>query len=106
MPTLPIDESQLRYHDRNYLKREVVSKSLAKAHQEGEVIPLLQRPGYACPAAYVQRQDPVFKQRAKPTAPSRIAGASSLDPVNLPELMKTPDTMRAKRESSVIGWAA
>ena len=106
IPTLPIDESQLRYHDRNYLKREVVSKSLAKAHQEGEVISLLEKPGYACPAAYVQRQDPVFKQRAKPTAPTSIAGASSLDPVSLPELMRTSDPIRAKRESAAIGWAA
>ena len=102
IPTLPIDESQLRYHDRNYLKRQVVDRGLVKAHQEGEVIPLLEKSGYACPAAYVQRQDPVFKQRAKPTSPSRITGINSVDNVTLPELTRASDPMRAKRESTVI----
>ena len=102
---MPIDESQLRYHDRNYLKREVVSKSQAKAHQEGEVIPILEKPGYACPTTYVTRQDAVFKQRAKPTSPQRVVGMQSLDQVTLPDLIRSPDPMRAKRDSSIIDQA-
>ena len=106
IPTLPINESQLRYHDCNYLQRKVVTKNQAKAYQEGEIIPLLEKTGYACNTAYVVRQDPVFKQRAKPNSPSRFAGANSLDQVSLPELVKSPNTLRAKRESTIIDQKA
>ena len=74
------------YADRNYLAREVVNPSEVEKAKGGEIIPLLDKPGYACPSTYVTRADPVFKQRAKASSPTRTQGANSDDHVNLPDV--------------------
>ena len=102
MPCLPIDEDQLVYNDRNYLTREVVNPSELDKAKGGEIIPILDKPGYACPSAYVTRADPVFQQRTKATSPTRMQGASSVDQANLPDV-KVPNLSRSVKNKTILG---
>ena len=97
VPCLPIDEEQLTYADRNYLAREVANPSEVEKARGGEIIPLLDKPGYACPATYVTRADPVFKQRAKAASPTRMQGANAVDSVTL------PDVSRSVKNRTILG---
>ena len=83
IPCLPIEAEQLAYTDRNYLVRETVDPTELEKAKGGEVITLLDKPGYACPSTYVTRNDAVFRQQPKASSPTRPPAWSS---ATLPDL--------------------
>ena len=95
LPCLPIEEEQLTYGDRNYLAVHTVDPRALDRAKGGEVIGILEKPGYACPATYITRNDAVFRQRPKVTSPTK---GSAWSAVGLPGL-KAPDMSRSAHKT-------